>query len=172
MTREQSRQHTRERILDSALELFSTQGYRATSLEEIAESAGFSKGAVYSNWESKEALFLELLDAASSRQTPDSGIDLTPSRWALATLEFFLDAINNADTRTALAARYERTRTELAAQLSQRGPEPEWGTWEDMASAVMAMGSGLIIQKAIDADGVEDSLLDRVVNHLTPSSKT
>lgn len=168
MTRAESRRHTREKILASAQELFSTQGYRGTSLDQIAETAGFSKGAVYSNWGSKEALFLDLLDAASTQQNPEAGIDLTPTPWALATLEFFLEAINNEETRAALAARYEQARTGLAAQLSRGGEEPEWGSWEELASVVMALGSGLIIQSAIDPKAVDTTLVNRIVHQLTP----
>jgi len=62
LTREESRARTRELLLASATQLFGREGYAATSVERIAESAGFSKGAVYSNFESKEAIFLEVLD--------------------------------------------------------------------------------------------------------------
>jgi AcrR family transcriptional regulator len=67
-TREESRAITRERLLASATLLFGRDGYAATSVERIAEAAGYSKGAVYSNFPSKEAIFLAVLD----RQGQDS----------------------------------------------------------------------------------------------------
>jgi AcrR family transcriptional regulator len=51
---------TRDRILDIALELFTTQGYEKTSLREIAEILGFSKAAIYYHFESKEAILMAL----------------------------------------------------------------------------------------------------------------
>jgi AcrR family transcriptional regulator len=51
---------TRERILDIALDLFSTQGYEKTSLREIAEQLGFSKAALYYHFASKEEILLAL----------------------------------------------------------------------------------------------------------------
>src|SRR6202042_2418121 len=51
---------TRERILDIALELFTEQGYEATSLRDIAERLGFTKAALYYHFERKEDILLEL----------------------------------------------------------------------------------------------------------------
>lgn len=62
LTRDESRLHTRERLLEAATEVFSRRGFEAASVDEIADEAGFSKGAVYSNFVSKEELFLTLLD--------------------------------------------------------------------------------------------------------------
>ncbi len=62
LTRRQRQALTRERLLEVAAEVFIERGYWATSLERIAERAGFSKGAVYSNFAGKEELVLELLD--------------------------------------------------------------------------------------------------------------
>lgn len=68
LTREQSRQRTRERLLDAAQEVFAREGYSAASCEQIAEHAEFSKGAIYSNFAGKEALFLELLARNMDRE--------------------------------------------------------------------------------------------------------
>jgi AcrR family transcriptional regulator len=63
LTRQESRLETRTRLLESAAQLFARGGYEGASVDLIAESAGYSKGAFYSNFESKEAIFLDLLDA-------------------------------------------------------------------------------------------------------------
>jgi AcrR family transcriptional regulator len=63
LTRQESRLATRTRLLESAAQLFARGGYEGASVDLIAENAGYSKGAFYSNFESKEAIFLELLDA-------------------------------------------------------------------------------------------------------------
>jgi AcrR family transcriptional regulator len=68
LTRQESRLETRARLLESAAQLFARGGYEGASVDLIAESAGYSKGAFYSNFESKEAIFLELLDAHKRRE--------------------------------------------------------------------------------------------------------
>lgn len=61
LTREESKAKTRQELLRAANRLFLRNGYVATSLANIAEEAALTKGAVYSNFESKEDLFLALL---------------------------------------------------------------------------------------------------------------
>ena len=59
----QARSHeTRSRILQSAIDLFSKEGYDATGVAEICTAAGVSKGAFYHHFPTKQALFLALLD--------------------------------------------------------------------------------------------------------------
>src|SRR5436190_14649880 len=62
MQREEKSERSRRQVLDKALELFSHQGYRATSMREIAEAAGVSTGNVYHHFPDKESIFRELLD--------------------------------------------------------------------------------------------------------------
>ncbi|MCX5478758.1 TetR/AcrR family transcriptional regulator [Kaistia geumhonensis] len=62
LSREESRARTREQLLASAARAFARAGYGGASVDEIAEDAGFSKGAFYSNFASKEAIFLALLE--------------------------------------------------------------------------------------------------------------
>src|SRR5437764_15482063 len=61
LTREQSRANTREKLLAAARSVFARSGFHGASVEEIASEAGFSTGALYSNFDSKEDLFLELM---------------------------------------------------------------------------------------------------------------
>ena len=62
MTREQSKALTRERLLDAARNVFARSGFHGASVEEIASEAGFSTGALYSNFDGKEELFLALME--------------------------------------------------------------------------------------------------------------
>lgn len=168
LSREEAKELTRSEITAAARRLFGQHGYRRTSLEEIAETAGYSKGAVYSNWSSKEALFLELLDRELEDEDSDySTHDLSPTTWALATLEFFVDAVNSHEMREALAERYEKARAESAELIAQGRPAPDWATWREIASVAMATGSGLIIQNAVDPDALDPNLLQRVMAILT-----
>ena len=61
LTRAQQQAVTRERLLAAAEQIFARHGYGGASIELITSEAGYSKGAIYSNFESKEAVFLELL---------------------------------------------------------------------------------------------------------------
>jgi TetR/AcrR family transcriptional regulator, transcriptional repressor of aconitase len=62
LTREQSKAQTRQRLLSAARTVFARRGYHGASVEEIAAEAGFSTGALYSNFDGKESLFLALMD--------------------------------------------------------------------------------------------------------------
>jgi len=61
LSREDSRERTAQRLLDAAERLIAKKGFEATSIEDVAEAAGYSRGAFYSNFSSKSELFLELL---------------------------------------------------------------------------------------------------------------
>jgi TetR/AcrR family transcriptional regulator, transcriptional repressor of aconitase len=87
LSREENQARTRSRLLTVAKQHFARDGYAASSLDRIAEEAGFSKGAVYSNFAGKEELFLgvleehgrvsldEILDAVKGAATIDKAID-------------------------------------------------------------------------------------------------
>lgn len=79
-TREESQARTRAQLLRAADRRFLRDGYVATSLAAIAEEAGLTKGAVYSNFESKEELFLAVLQHAAAETkwfAPDDLSDVT-----------------------------------------------------------------------------------------------
>jgi AcrR family transcriptional regulator len=84
MNRAEKSQRSREQVLEAALHLFSTQGYRATSVREIAERAGVSTGNVYHHFPDKETIFRILLDQYwDAIESPD-----LPFNVALASGEF------------------------------------------------------------------------------------
>lgn len=68
LTQKERKEETRQLLLESAVEIFSEFGFHGASVEKIAEHAGFSKGAVYSNFKSKEELFLALLEQQMNLQ--------------------------------------------------------------------------------------------------------
>lgn len=61
-TREESQAQTRERLLESASKLFCKHGVEATSIEQVTEEAGYSRGAFYSNFETRDALVCAVLE--------------------------------------------------------------------------------------------------------------
>ncbi|WP_246159848.1 TetR/AcrR family transcriptional regulator [Microbacterium rhizomatis] len=62
------RERTRQRLLDAAAEVFAEEGLDAASVEAICERAGFTRGAFYSNFESKDELFFELATRVSNEK--------------------------------------------------------------------------------------------------------
>lgn len=62
-----SREHTREKLIDAAFEVFAETGLNAASVEQIAERAGFTRGAFYSNFDSKVELFFAIADDKYAR---------------------------------------------------------------------------------------------------------
>ena len=68
LTPERRRQQTREHLLAAAAEVFGERGFHGASLDEVAAVAGFTKGAVYSNFKNKEDLFLALFKANYDRE--------------------------------------------------------------------------------------------------------
>src|SRR6201988_1036651 len=61
-TRERRLEHTRSLLLDAAGEVFAEKGFMAASLDDIASAAGYTKGAIYKHFATKEDLFLEVSD--------------------------------------------------------------------------------------------------------------
>jgi len=63
-----SRENTRARLMDAAYEVFAEVGLDGASVEAICERAGFTRGAFYSNFDSKDELFLDLAAAFAERK--------------------------------------------------------------------------------------------------------
>src|SRR3984893_18422315 len=62
LTRKETQAHTRACLMHSAAKVFAARGLQQASIDEVAEDAGFTKGAFYANFKSKEELFLAMLD--------------------------------------------------------------------------------------------------------------
>src|SRR5512143_1597855 len=77
---QQRSEETRGRIMEAAIKLFSERGFDASSVDDICAEAGVSKGAFYHHFESKQALFLALLDGWL--RTIDSAIEASLDRTA------------------------------------------------------------------------------------------
>ena len=141
------RRKTRERLLEAAYEVFAESGVHASSVEAIAERAGFTRGAFYSNFDSKEELFFALAEREMLARFDDlqQGIDeilpgvdasavtdevsvarivtefldlqMDDRRWTLMQSEFRLHAMRDA-SQAARFLEYERDfRLRLAERL-------------------------------------------------------
>lgn len=80
LTRAESRERTRLRLLEAAAVIIARKGLAATSVEDIAAQAGYTRGAFYSNFSSKNELFIELLraDHASTQENLQKLLDAAP----------------------------------------------------------------------------------------------
>lgn len=87
LTREESRALTRAKLLESARIVVAREGYESATIERIADGAGFSKGAFYSNFGSKEEIVLELLETHSAKDVAEIEALLGESREPLHMIE-------------------------------------------------------------------------------------
>jgi AcrR family transcriptional regulator len=71
LTREESKELTRLRLIDAAERLFIRRGFDEASVEEISETAGYSRGAFYSNFDNKEQVFLAVIDRRRPKALDD-----------------------------------------------------------------------------------------------------
>src|SRR6185437_14791237 len=71
LTQAERKERTRAELVSTARSVFLERGFHGASLDEIAEEAGYSKGAVYSNFAGKDALFLAVLDAQFEQRARD-----------------------------------------------------------------------------------------------------
>ena len=191
LTREESRRRTRESLLDAAAEAFGRRGYHAASVDEVAEAAGFSKGAVYANFASKAELFLALLDrrleqdaerwghiGEPKRPRPGAGADAEQSfareldeerTWNLLAVECFLDAMRDDQVRGELAARYRRIRGALGERLERQFAEagsPPPLPVEHLAWLIVALGHGLAIQAYLEPEALPPDLYETAIARL------
>jgi hypothetical protein len=90
----------------------------------------------------------------------------------LATLEFFVEAVRSPETRKALADRYEEARTQVGAAIGGGRAHPPWASWDELAAVAMAIGTGLIIQSALDPDAIDPDLANRVIGQLLGDQAT
>jgi AcrR family transcriptional regulator len=195
LTPERRRAMTRQHLLDAAAIVFARNGLQGSTLDEIAATAGFTKGAVYSNFDSKEDLLLALLDDRIVRQFAvvtevlEGGShdqaeqhprirDLVSAAvfwddtWSTLYLEFVLYARRNPDARAKLAESAQKSRT-LVQQLIENeytavGVESKYSTRE-LAEISLALFNGFGIDRLVDPDSVTDQTLDTTLAFLYDS---
>jgi AcrR family transcriptional regulator len=172
-TQAERREETRELVLDAAARVFAKRGFHATSLDAIAEEAGFSRGAVYYNFADKEELFLELLDRRCAEraqdlravfaETPEDDVAAT-SRQAQLAAQHALDAMTgdpewralyleflaHAARDTAFRRRFSKRSAEMRSALEEVVIERTGSVAgalemepEQLAVVIDALGTGL-----------------------------
>jgi AcrR family transcriptional regulator len=180
VTRAESKAQTRQRLLAEAERLFRERGYAATSLEQIAEAADVTKGAIYGHFSSKEDLLLSAIEATP---TPDYGTVLNdrsrPVRERLAefgrtmatdeattdkaelavSLEFAAALLRSPDALRRYGAGLRRRLEELAADDDE---QPRPGTTKVEAWAIgYAQFVGLQIYRCIAPEIITPAVFAR-----------
>jgi len=174
-TRAEQQAETRSALLGAARQVFARRGFHAASVEEVAEEAGFSHGAVYSNFAGKEDLFRAAYEdqLAGRRDWLIAGLargegDLAERWQAAATewvrggdserfllhIEFALRALREPHVRRAFAVRSGAWRLALADALSAaeaEGVELPMEA-ERLAAVIRALGVGLALEQFGDRD--------------------
>src|SRR4030081_301069 len=130
LSREDSREQTTQRLLDAAEKLIARKGLDAASVENIAAAAGYSRGAFYSNFESKDDLFIELLrrdhqkatDQFNELRTAGLPVEEVQIRARDLYAHMFRDneSFMNWTEARMLAARDARFRVKLEALMSEK----------------------------------------------------
>ncbi|ABD10496.1 transcriptional regulator, TetR family [Frankia casuarinae] len=188
MSREESRELTREKLLRSAAELFAERGLAGTSVEQIVERAGFTRGAFYGNFDGKHELVLALLEKRTERELEelralgrDAGSfegmveqfrawhrerDRHLASWLVLRTELWLYGLRNPGVLPTLTDREARTRTIIAEALARdftsRDASPP-APVEVLALIVHALDDGLAIQRVLSPESSpDDAAVDAV----------
>jgi len=181
MTRAESKEQTRQRLLAQAQRLFRERGYAATSLEQIADAAGVTKGAIYGHFASKEDLMLSALEAAPAPDYSGTLDDQSrPLRERLAAygraaaaeepgdneelavyLEFYAALLRAPDALARYAGSRERRLQELAHAAADAAEQPAGITQAQAWAIGQAMLIGLQIYKRMAPGLVTPEVFER-----------
>jgi AcrR family transcriptional regulator len=191
LTREQSRAQTRERLLTAARGVFAREGFHGASVEEIASEAGYSTGALYSNFDGKEDLFLALMKreiadnareieqavarqgsvaerAAGGARQWMAMIEREPEVLLLFT-EFWGYGVRDERVRSEVAERFAEARALLTRLILDSAREFDLELAmpaEQLAVVVDALADGIARQKLADPEAVPEDLMGRTLGLL------
>src|SRR5690554_4160359 len=166
ISRRDRQRQTREALVLAARAVFAEVGYHAASLDQIARQAGFSKGAVYSNFENKAALFLAVVDLNIDTALSEGGWDVfeapespdlsdeenvqlgeAMTGFALATLEFIAYAARDERLKAEMGRRIEVLTVMYTEMARAARAEGDPLSAEDLGVLLTALdqGSGLLV---------------------------
>jgi AcrR family transcriptional regulator len=187
-TRDERKARTRAELLDAAERLFVRDGFHATSVDAVADEARYTKGAVYSNFDSKEDLFLavyerrveraipEMEAALAAADDPAGGIERLAGEaaarraeedgWLAVFFEFWAHALRDPELRERFATQHARFLEPLVAATAQafagRGVEP-YEEPRKLTTAWNAMQLGLLLERLTQPEVVDEKLAVRMM---------
>ena len=184
------RERTRAALLEAAARVYARNGFAGATLDEVAAEAGYTKGAVYAHFGSKENLLLALLEEHFARdvaeqlalfdrerltwERPFAGSDRwmqrlleEPDRFRLF-VELWAHAQRDERLRARLAEGLDEFREVFAGfaeqSASDSGRVPPAGAAEQSANVMLALGLGLSMLRLVDSGRVPAELLGTAVS--------
>ena len=183
LTRAQRAARTRELLMAAASKVCARHGLERASIDEVAEEAGFTKGAFYANFRSKEELFLAMLDERFAEQlrkldrtlseegelgdqvrtaASDFAHDLADDpEWVRLYFQFAAHAARDEDFRAELVTRERTLRARMAdvvRRRTERLPFPAPLPSDEVARMADAMIDGFALHQLLDPDDYPDAL--------------
>jgi AcrR family transcriptional regulator len=187
LSRAERQANTRTELVNAAERLFSKQGFHATSLDAVADEAGYTKGAVYSNFASKEDLFfavyerrvdryleaaertvsevddsaqgvLRVIAGVAARRENDDG-------WLAVFLEFWTHVLRHPEHRARFAEIHSRAVDPFVTSIERFGAEHGIELPLDprqLAVALFAMGTGIGLERLTQPEVVDGQLMVRM----------
>ena len=184
LTREESKAATQEKLLVAAAKAFARHGFAGVAVEDIAESAGFSRGAFYSNFKNKDVIFLALVEHEVKTWTHETKEILAASSSAEETLlnlrkfyaaisdrdrdahlliaEAQLYAARNAQFRNKLNALFRQIHEELRTLLQlfqEQTGHPDPVAADQLALIAISLGQGLTLRNLVDPKHYPDQMI-------------
>jgi AcrR family transcriptional regulator len=185
-SREEKKAETRAKLLEAAGVVFARSGLAGASLDDVADEAGLTKGAVYSNFESKEdlirALLEERLGGPSQAIPPLIDSTLPQDEQAaqagamfmnlvanehdayLLELEFMLYVARNPELRNPEG--YLQRRRAMADIMERRAGEagiPLPIPAEELTTALFCLGAGIAMERLVNPDHVPEDLFGKML---------
>jgi AcrR family transcriptional regulator len=176
LSRREKQQRTRKSLLGAAAQLFCSRGLEGASVDEVAQTAGYTKGAFYANFKSKEELFLVMLDerfaeelerldrALAGNQEPEeearaAAVDFIhfagDDDWPKLYFQFVAHAARNEEFRQELATRHRAMRARLAEILERwkegTGHKPTVPI-EQVTAMMSFMADGFLVDRIVEPE--------------------
>jgi len=165
---------TRRKLLEAAERIFARDGFEAARLEDIASEAGYTRGAFYANFESKEDIFSALLEQwiggriehinslLRKHNSPEKRLQALRQYYAqlakdrgltLLSLEFKLFAIRHPEAHARLRARQQRLRScggEIVSRVARNRKRPLPISASAAATGLGALSNALLLEHLVD----------------------
>ncbi|OBL06271.1 TetR family transcriptional regulator [Mycobacterium sp. 1245499.0] len=187
-----TRGEVRDRILDAASKVFAAEGFAGATIDAIGQAAGFTKGAVYSNFESKDELFLALLDrefelrgeqiaialgrsdgdrAAAAREVSRSVLDSVRehSDYYVLLVEYWLRAQRDPQLRERLIGRRRAAADQALHIVESTDAVPGDRRLTDVAQLVVTINLGVAMEEVLRPGTINPDLLAQLITALLES---
>lgn len=187
-----TRGEVRDRILDAAAKVFAAEGFAGATIDAIGQAARFTKGAVYSNFESKDELFLALLDrefelrgqqiaialdrsagdtTAAAREVSRSVLDSVRdhSDYYVLLVEYWLRAQRDPQLRERLIERRRAAADQALHIVESTDTVPGDRRLTDIAQLVVTLNLGVAMEEVLRPGTINPDLLAQLITALLES---